>query len=92
MRWRDGRFDNLLACPVIELTIRDARNLGCHGTAISTLDFLGIGVGEQLPLDSAIIEIFTLIKRNMKMQLSLAHLDSPNSHWCNHTIAILHQV
>ena len=92
MRWRDGRFDNLLARPVIKLTVSDTGNLGSYSTAISTLDFLGIGVGEQLPLDSAIIEIFTLIKRNMKMQLSLAHLDSPNSHWCNHTIAILHQV
>jgi len=52
MRRRDGRLNNLLACPIIELSVRDAGHLGGHSATVAALDLLSIDVGEQLPPES----------------------------------------
>ena len=95
MRRRDGRLNNLLACPIIELSVRDAGHLGGHSATVAALDLLSIDVGEQLPLNRVSVQILTVLKRNMKMQPGLSH-GTPlthvclayDSHWCNHMIAI----
>ena len=69
VRWGDRWLDDLLARPIVQLTVRDAGDLGSHRTTVAPCRAAGAFVDEQLPLHGVgRTEVEPLLQRHDQMQ------------------------